>query len=191
MGVDKALLPFGGENLLQVALDNASAVSPRPIIVGARERYSSYGEVVEDTFPSCGPLGGIHAALCTTQTELNLVLAVDVPLMTPTFLLWLVQLAASGKELAVVPEAYSRWQPLCAVYRRPARDVVEQALKSGDFKVDHIFSLIPTRCVKETELLASGFTPTIFSNVNTPEEYKAINQKQARGALLRAKGQGQ
>ena len=86
MGTDKALLPFGGENLLQLALSKAREISPTPIIVGTRERYASYGEVIEDRFPDCGPLGGIHAALCATQTDLNLVLSVDMPLMTAGFL---------------------------------------------------------------------------------------------------------
>ncbi len=191
MGVDKALLPFGGKNLLQIALDKVSAVSPKPTIVGARERYSSYGEVVEDCFPDCGPLGGIHAALCATRAELNLVLSVDMPLMTPSFLIWLVQLAASGEELAVVPEVRGRRQPLCGVYRRAAQGVIEHALRTGDFKVSHVFSLIPTRYVKDPVLLASGFTADIFCNVNTPEEYEAVSQKQAQCGLRRPEGQGQ
>ena len=165
------------------ALSKAKEVSPTPTIVGSRARYSSYGDVIEDRFPGCGPLGGIHAALCATQTDLNLVLSVDMPLMTAGFLRWLVQLAASGKELAVVPEAQGRLQPLCAVYRRAAQCVIEQALKSGDFKVEHIFSLVPTRYIAEAELLAAGFSPDIFCNVNTPAEYAVVNQMQRQGLM--------
>jgi len=183
MGTDKALLQWNGENLLQNALSKAKEVSPAPMIVGSRARYSSYGDVIEDRFPDCGPLGGIHAALCATQTDLNLVLSVDMPLMTAGFLCWLVQLAASGEELTVVPEAQRRLQPLCAVYRRRAQCVIEQALKSGDLKVDHIFSLVPTRYVKEAELLAAGFSPDIFCNVNTPAEYEVVNQMQRQGPM--------
>src|SRR5271166_4565266 len=135
MGTDKALLQWNGENLLQNALSKAKEVSPAPMIVGSRARYSSYGDVIEDRFPDCGPLGGIHAALCATQTDLNLVLSVDMPLMTAGFLRWLVPLAASGEELAIVPEVQRRLQPLCAVYRRGAQCVIESALKRGDFKV--------------------------------------------------------
>jgi molybdopterin-guanine dinucleotide biosynthesis protein A len=177
MGTDKALLPFGGENLLQLALSKASEISHLPIIVGDRVRYGSYGEVIEDRFPGCGPLGGIHAALCATQTDLNLVLSVDMPLMTAGFLIWLVELAASGKELAFVPEAQGKRQPLCAVYRRTARCVIEHALNSGDFKVDHVFPLIPTRYLSEDELIAAKFAPEIFLNVNTPVEYESVSSR--------------
>jgi len=179
MGTDKALLPFGRENLLQLALSKAKEISPAPIIVGARDRYSSYGEVIEDQFPGCGPLAGIHAALCATQTDLNLVLSVDMPLMTVDFLIWLVRLASLGKELAFVPEAQDRRQPLCAVYRRPARCVMEHALNMGDFKVDHVFPLIPTRYLSEDELLAAKFAPDIFLNVNTPVEYESVNSRKS------------
>ena len=181
MGSDKALLPFRGGNLLEVALGKARQVSPTPIIVGDRELYSPFGEVVEDRFRGCGPLGGIHAALCATQTDLNLVLSVDMPLMTVDFLLWLAQLAAKRGELASVPEAQGRRQPLCAVYRRAAKSVIEHALTMGDFKVDHIFSSIPTRCVPEVELLAAGFSSDIFCNVNTRDDYETVRNMQEQG----------
>jgi molybdopterin-guanine dinucleotide biosynthesis protein A len=176
MGSDKALLPFGNENLLQLALSKAKAVSQKPVIVGERERYSSYGDVVEDRFPGCGPLGGIHAALCSTQADLNLVLSVDMPLMTADFLIWLAQLAVAGGELAFVPEVQGRRQPLCAVYRRTAQCVIELALKMGDFKIDHVFPLIPTRYIKEEELFGAGFLPDIFRNVNTRDDYEAVGK---------------
>jgi molybdopterin-guanine dinucleotide biosynthesis protein A len=175
MGTDKALLRLGGgKNLLQLALGTAKAISPTPIIVGSRERYSSYGEVVEDEFADCGPLGGVHAALGATTTDLNLVLSVDMPLMTSDYLRWLVQVGGSSKELAVVPEAHGRLQSLCATYRRPSRCVIERALKQQNFKMEGIFTLISTRYIRETELEAAGFSSTIFSNINTPADLEAL-----------------
>ena len=191
MGSDKALLPFGGENLLQLALSKAEAISPTPIIVGDRQRYSIYGEVIEDRFPGCGPLAGIHAALCATKTDLNLILSVDMPLMTTGFLSWLMTLAGSGVELAFVPEVQDRRQPLCAVYRRAARPVIEQALEAGDFRVDHIFPLLPTRYVTEDELRAAGFSPDIFCNINTPADYEAVNKLPLQALVRLSESQGQ
>lgn len=180
MGTDKALLPFGEKTLLQLALEKAKLVSPAAIIVGARERYGCYGEVIEDRFPGCGPLGGIHAALCATQTDLNLVISVDMPMMSADFLCWLAEIAASGQELAVVPETRQRLQPLCAVYRRAAKCVIEQALLLSDFKVSSIFTRIPTRYIPEDELIAAGFSPEIFINLNTRAEYAAAGKTHAQ-----------
>lgn len=176
MGTDKALLLFGDRNLLQLVLAKAEQISPGPVIVGANERYSAYGEVIEDRYPGCGPLGGIHAALCATQNDLNLVLSVDMPFMPADFLRWLVQIAASAKELVVVPEAEGRLQPLCGIYRRAAKCVIEQALQTGEFKVGHIFPLVPTRYVSEEEIRAAGFATEIFRNLNTPADYEAVTR---------------
>jgi len=174
MGSDKALLPIAGLNLLQIAVAKAREVSPRTVIVGCRERYAQYGETIEDIIPGCGPLSGIHAALSTTRCELNLILSVDMPLMPADFLRWLTQTAASGDELAIVPEAHGRTQPLCSVFRRAAIAPVENEFETGEYKVDRLFSILPTRLVAEIDWQAAGFLPDIFRNVNTPDEYEAV-----------------
>jgi molybdenum cofactor guanylyltransferase len=177
MGTDKALLSVGQQTLLERALHTAAAVARTVLIVGPHDRYAPYGDVVEDIFPDCGPLGGIHAALCMTQTDLNLMLSVDTPLMTSDFLIWLLEQARASRELIVVPEALGGLQPLAAVYHRPLRAVAEHALKSGDYKIDHLFPLVPTRYISDAEIRAAGFSPTVFRNVNTFGEYEDLVQQ--------------
>ena len=171
MGSDKALLSFGDQTLLQRSLKTASALAPTVCIVGSTDRYQPFGDVIEDIYPGCGPLGGIHAALAATRTELNLILSVDMPLMSAEFLGWLVQEAMTTQHVIIVPQAAGGYQPLCATYRRGAAAAAEQALKAGDYKVDHLFSRVPTRIITEQEIVAAGFSPEIFRNINTPEEY--------------------
>jgi len=174
MGSDKALLTFHDQTLLARALNAAFGVASRVVIVGPRERYATYGEVIEDVYAGCGPLGGIHAALGATATDLNLVLSVDMPLMTAEFLGWLVQRARAAGEWMVVPDALGGQQPLCAVYRQTVQALAEQALKDGDYKIGHLFSRAPTLYISETEMCAAGFSPEIFRNVNTAKEYEAL-----------------
>ena len=174
MGSDKALLSFGGQTLLERALQTAAAVAERIAIVGPRERYARFGEVIEDAYADCGPLAGIHAALGATTTDLNLMLSVDMPLMTASFLGWLLQTAKAAGEPIVVPDALGGLQPLCAVYRRQVRGIAEQALQNGDYKIGKLFALMPTRYLSEQEIVANGFSTTIFSNVNTRDEFEAL-----------------
>ena len=174
MGSDKALLSFGGQTLLERALQTAAAVAERIAIVGPRERYARFGEVIEDVYAGCGPLAGIHAALGATTTDLNLMLSVDMPLMTASFLGWLLQTAKAAGEPIVVPDALGGLQPLCAVYRRQVRGIAEQALQKGDYKIGKLFALMPTRYLSEQEIVANGFSTTIFSNVNTRDEFEAL-----------------
>jgi molybdopterin-guanine dinucleotide biosynthesis protein A len=171
MGTDKALLRVGEGSLLERALQTASAVTSSSYIVGAKERYSSFGEVIEDIYSGCGPLGGIHAALASTVTDMNLILSVDMPLMSAEFLRWLVEQARRIESWIVVPDAAGGPQPLCAIYRRAVAPVVEAALQAGEYKIGRLFDRVPTHIVSESKILAAGFSPEIFRNINTPEEY--------------------
>lgn len=174
MGTDKALLEFEGQTLLKKTVECARLVAADVGIVGDASRFSSYGEVVEDIFKDCGPLGGIHAALRSSRTQLNLVLAVDLPGLTPDFLRFLARTASQeASAQAVVPEYDGRWQPLCAVYRRNFADAAEAALKRNRFRIDALFATVPTRKITQAELELAGFGADIFRNVNTMAEYQA------------------
>ena len=105
-------------------------------------------------------------------------LSVDTPSIGPDFLAWLLEQARASSELIMVPEALGGLQPLAAVYHRSVRDVAEQALKRGDYKIGHLFSLAPTRSISEAEIRAAGFSPILFRNVNTLEEYEDLVQKE-------------
>ena len=185
MGRDKALLPFGDETLLECMLGKARHLTARPFIVGRRDLYSRYGEVIEDIIPGCGPLGGIHATLRSTETDLNLVLSVDIPKATPLFLRWMADTASNNDAVVTVPQANGRLQPLCAVYRRSALGAVEGELQAGNFKVTGVFAHLPTRVIAESELAAAGFALDMFDNVNTPADYNAVTGRQAQESAVR------
>ena len=176
MGSDKALLPWGEETLLTRALATAQAVCSRTVICGPRSRYGKFGPVIEDAEPGRGPLAGIQSALHATETDLNLILSVDLPLMQAEFLAWLLQQARLGDQMITAPEAVGRMQPLCAVYNRQVRHSVDAALAEGDLKVTRLFHCVPTRIIGEHEIRAAGFEPSIFTNVNTPGEYESLLQ---------------
>src|ERR1700756_2015558 len=86
MGTDKAFVLLDGRPLLARTLGLALSLTSDVCIVGDPAKFASFAPVVEDMFPGCGPLAGIHAALRSSQTELNLILAVDMPFLTPALL---------------------------------------------------------------------------------------------------------
>jgi molybdopterin-guanine dinucleotide biosynthesis protein A len=176
MGSDKALLAWGGGTLLERAIAIAQEVCGQVFICGAHSRYAAFGKVIEDAQPGRGPLSGIQAALHATQADLNLILSVDLPLMTTEFLAWLLQQARSGKQGITAPEAQGQLQPLCAVYHREVAGMVDEALSKGDLKVTRLFHSTPTRIIGEREIRAAGFESWIFTNVNTPEDYESLLQ---------------
>jgi molybdopterin-guanine dinucleotide biosynthesis protein A len=169
MGADKAFLQFGGSTLLERAIATLRPVCD-VVIIGDPTKFSSYGTVIEDVYKGRGPLAGIHAALTHSSAELNLMLAVDMPMVSSDLLAFLFAAGASTDALVTVPHSARGFQPLCAVYRRPFATAAEQALKAGKNKIDALFSEIPVRVIEGEELTAAGFSEQVFVNLNTPED---------------------
>lgn len=176
MGTDKAFLDYKGRTVLARALDLAHSVASEVRIVGSQEKFAAFGSVVEDVFRDCGPLGGIHAALLGSATDLNVMLAVDTPRISTEFLQYLIRQACEAPDAAVVvPRAGGGWQPLCAVYRPEFGKVAEQALRAGRNRIDPLFGMVRTRVVEESELEHANFPTGMFRNLNTPEEWQRAN----------------
>jgi molybdenum cofactor guanylyltransferase len=179
MGADKAFLKFGGQTLVDRALAVMAAVCDNVAIVGDPAKFAEYGSlkggtpgfkpVVADVFPGCGPLGGIHAALAHSDAELNLMLAVDMPLVSEELLAFLFAAAESSLAVITVPRTSKGLQPLCAVYRRDFLTVAGQALRAGNYKIDAAFSGVSTHVIGAPEMAAAGFPERSFFNVNTPQ----------------------
>ena len=177
MGRDKAFLPWADGTLLSHALKLVVAVTPRTRIVGDRQKFASFGAVVEDIYRDRGPLGGIHAALLSTTTDLNLMLAVDLPLVEARFLQFMVDLAKNTDATVIVPHAEGVSQPLCAVYRREFAQTAELALQADRNKIDALFAQTKTRIIETDEWTRAGFSPAMFRNLNTHEEWQAEQRR--------------
>jgi molybdopterin-guanine dinucleotide biosynthesis protein A len=172
MGADKAFLEFDGRTLLERALGVMHEACHDVAIVGDPAKFGSYEVVVQDLYPGCGPLAGIHAALLHSSGELNLVLAVDMPFVTRELLLYLFATAEETAAVVTVPRTATGSQPLSAVYRRAFADAAEAALRAGKYKIDALFSEVAVRVIDEEELARAGFSERMFFNVNTPDDLR-------------------
>jgi len=175
MSRDKAFVVLEGRTLLDRMLELARSVCADVRIVGDRKKFSAFAPVVEDIFSGCGPLGGIHAALRSSATELNLIVAVDVPFLSSKFLEFLIAKSRASSASVILARTSDGWQPLCAVYRREFADRAEQALKLGRYRIDTLFDRASTLVIEEAELRDQGFSPDLFRNLNTPEELSDAN----------------
>ena len=170
MGTDKAFVTLDGQTLLARALNVARSITPNVRIVGDPAKFSPFAPTVADIFPNCGPLGGIHAALRSSQTDLNLILAVDLPFVSPALLQYLIQCANNNAAAVTVAQTGGGYQPLCAIYRRNFAEAAEQSLQAGRYKIDTLFGPTSTQTITQEELEHAGFSPNQFRNLNNPQE---------------------
>jgi molybdopterin-guanine dinucleotide biosynthesis protein A len=194
MGRDKAVLQLDGRTLLEHALGTVKQVCGKALILGSRELYGQYDtEVVEDIYPGCGPLSGIHAALTHTRAEFNLMIAVDTPFLSADFLRFMLERAVESRATVTTPEIAGYRQPLCSVYSREFLPIAEKALKpqrtrrntkdegqakSRDYKIVPLFPEGRTLVITEEEMRRFAFTPEMFENLNTPGDLERARRRQ-------------
>src|SRR5690349_6292915 len=103
MGTDKAFLDFKGRIMLSRALELVAGTAREVRIVGNPAKFAAFRKVIEDIYRDQGPLAGIHAALKSSSTDLNLFLAVDLPFVKPDLLKYLVSAARQTEAFITVP----------------------------------------------------------------------------------------
>ena len=101
-----------------------------------------------------------------------------MPLMDARFLRYLCEQALVSRASATVPPPWAKGvYPLCAVLRRRVLSTVRSSLSLGQNQVGRFFRKVQRRTLSQAEFAHAGFSPRIFYNVNTPEEYEKVRRK--------------
>jgi molybdenum cofactor guanylyltransferase len=174
MGRDKAMLEIDGVTMLERAIDLVRRSGLEPAIVGSFDetpRGASVREIPDD-WPGAGPLGGIATALHGTRTTSNLVIACDMPYLTPGWLEFLLRRARASDHIdAIVPMNVRGPEPLCAVYHQRAEPRIRQALESGIRKITDALAELQIDYVERDEWKAFDSDGLLFKNMNRPADY--------------------
>lgn len=182
-GRDKALLTVNGEPLLARAARLLGEFCDEVLVIGGPERQGlvPHLRVIPDERPGVGPLGGIATALRAMAGERLLVVATDMPLLSPAVLRLLVE-RSSGSDITV-PVVEGRTQQLCAVYARSCLPVIDAQLARDDFAVAHLLAQLNVRYVDESELRALDPDLDFFRNINHERDWQDVVRLLGDGAL--------
>ena len=187
MGRDKALLPTArGPLLLHVARTLATTCAEVLVVDRPPGRYRHLGlPVVLDRLPGRGPLVGLHAGLEAMRHAYGLVVACDMPGLTPAVARFLVQRALEAERRgtpvdAVVPLRRGRPEPLLAVYARRLAPVAEALLEQGRPPLRALLAAPGVRVawVDEAELRTIDPDLRCLVNLNTPADWAAWRRGQ-------------
>lgn len=177
-GINKALLPMGGETIIETIIRKLQTLAEEIIIVtndfdAFRQlaRINPPVRLVADIIPERSSLGGLYAGLVNSATEHNLVVACDMPFLNRELLQYLRD-HSDGYEV-VVPKIKETYEALHAVYARSCRGAIERQLERNDHKIINFYPQVRVREITEATL--RQFDPHLasFRNLNTPDEYQA------------------
>ncbi len=167
MGRDKAAVLINGTPLWQLQLDKLRALHPAELYISGRRDgpFAAAGvEIVEDESPDLGPLGGIAATLARMTSPRLLVLAIDLPAMTPAFLRSLF-----GESGCLIPQRGDFFEPLAAVYPKAATALAQTALQRTDRSMQRFCRELVAADLAHPQQLAATALP-YFRNLNEPRD---------------------
>jgi molybdopterin-guanine dinucleotide biosynthesis protein A len=168
MGSDKGSLPFGNETMLQRVTRIVHEAADDVIVVGRRDQP---GATVQDVIEDQGPLAGIAAGLAASQTDLNIVVACDMPLIQPAVLRRL--LASIDAYDACVAVVDGHASALCGVYRSRIATDAQALLDSGERRVMRLLDRVQTKRVDAAAFRDIDPDLRSFLSCDTPEAYQA------------------
>lgn len=185
MGRDKASLTVGGVATATRVARVLSELCEEVLLVGGDPPANAPGRRVPDPpGPPC-PLRGIVAALGAACTERVLIVATDLPLVTPALLL---AILAWPRAEVVVPRPGGVSQPLCALYQRDvAKRAASSRLQTDRLAAKGLLAELQASYLEDTDLAEVDPEGAALANLNTPEDLARaeILVAQAEGAFKR------
>jgi molybdopterin-guanine dinucleotide biosynthesis protein A len=170
MGTDKALLIYNGEPLISHAVNLLSLVCNKVVISANDSIYNFTGcENWPDEIPVNAAMVGIYSCLKRSGTFLNLVLSVDMPLISEVFLQKLIE-ERDGHDLVLPVHDDGIVEPLCGLYTGNLVTSLHEHVISGQF------SLRQFAKSSDVKLIQTGDLRSMFFNVNTTKDFGLLNK---------------
>jgi molybdenum cofactor guanylyltransferase len=170
MGAEKALLSADGEPLIIRAVNTLTPLCAKILIsTNSPDLFSAFNlTTVTDHTANLGPLAGIVSALEQSETEANIVIAVDMPGVTTRFLSHLLEFFPRHSGVIPVSET-GLIQPLCGVYSASLLPALKELLRSNRLAaaaVTDIAGVLKVQVMPDTP----GYSDVMFANLNTPAD---------------------
>jgi len=160
MGRDKAALEMDGTTMSLRLADRFASMGEVAFSVDRPGRFpvGAYREFV-DRYPGQGPLNGLVSAFYNSAEEFVLLLATDMPAVTPEAAETL--LSSIGEhDVCLFGD-----EPLFALYRRSCLNLAEEQLAFGQNAVYGFLNRVDVLSLPKPE-------EALFANLNTPEDLR-------------------
>lgn len=171
MGTDKGLMLVNKQPVISYLLKTVQQITKNILLISDHKGYQEFGyAVVEDRIKNIGPIGGLLSGLEASNTEWNIVLSCDVPLVSEKLLKALIDLKLNGKLLAVAKH-HDRTHPLIGIYSKQLLPAIQSLINQKKYRMSGLYN-------NKSALIVdfSHFPAKEFLNLNTPTELDTFKQ---------------
>ena len=176
-GITKANIVIGGKTIISRITDTLKEIFDEIIIVtNTPEEFKEYShlKIVGDTILKAGPIGGIHAALKSSESEAIFVFAGDMPLIRKDIIIRQIDYFNAHNYDVLVPRLRNMIEPLHAIYKCSISKTLDDFLHEGNsYAVIDFLKLINIGFMQFDESID---IKNVFTNINSPADLGIIEK---------------
>ncbi len=167
-GSDKALFSFRGKKLVEYSIEIIKPMCGQILLsTNQPDKFRFTGwPTVEDIYPGCGPVAGIHACLEQSSTMHHLVIGCDMPWLD-TRLFEFILHNSPGYQV-VMPMHKGFRETMASYYHKSCSPALENALKEQRYKIFDAIAPLKTFYPEIDD--KTFYSEKLFANINYRED---------------------
>ena len=172
MQSEKGLVLYQNKTFIEHIIEAVLQISKTVQLItnGSDYDYLPYRKI-KDIIIDKGPIGGIYSALVNSETEMNLILSCDIPLISTKMLQQLVENHNSSFDVSIFEET-NQIHPLIGIYSKNMLPVLEKAIDENELKMMQLISNANHQLI-----WIEDENKYLFQNINSLVELDELNTK--------------
>ena len=172
MGKDKGMVIHQGKPFISHITEAVKPLVSRVIIIADNKAYDRFGfERFDDEIKETGPLAGLYSGLKHSDTDWNLVLSCDIPLVSSDLLNFIAGTEIKDEDIIQFVSEGNRI-PLIALYHKRCMDACLKLIESGEKRLLQLQQHHKTTAVQVPEKYR-----TQVKNINSTKDLKLLQHE--------------
>lgn len=170
MQTEKGLVLYNGKPFIVHIIEAVLPISNNIQLITNGNDYDDLNcKIVNDVVEDKGPLGGIYSALQSSETEINLILSCDIPLISTEILWELIEKHKSNSEVSIF-EVENRVHPLIGIYSKKIMPILKHSIDENQLKMMDFISKTALQINSISDERSKQ-----FQNINSVIELNELN----------------